>query len=176
MLSKEELEANNRRFSAAFTGGQLGTTPARKLVVLTCMDARIDPLRMLGLRDGDAHVLRNAGGRASDDAIRSIVISQQLLGTRHVVVIHHTGCGLFNVTNDELRQSFSGALGTRVTGMDFLPLGPDVTASVCEDVRSLSQQPLLASDTKVHGYVYDVVTGRITAVDSGGQSCMGGSR
>jgi len=116
------------------------------------------------LRDGDAHILRNAGGRASDDAIRSIVISQQLLGTRHVVVIHHTGCGLFNVTNDELRQNFSGALGAKVAGMDFLPLGPDVTASVCEDVTSLSQHPLLASDTKVHGYVYDVVTGRITAV------------
>jgi carbonic anhydrase len=165
MLSKEELEAKNRRFSAAFTGGQLGPTPARKLVVLTCMDARIDPLRLLGLRDGDAHILRNAGGRASDDAIRSIVISQQLLGTRHVVVIHHTGCGLFNVTNDELHQKLAGTLGTKVVGVDFLPLGPDVTESVAEDIKGLSQHPLLAADTRVHGYVYDVATGRITAVD-----------
>jgi carbonic anhydrase len=165
MLSKEELEANNRRFSAAFTGGRLTAAPARKLVVLTCMDARIDPLRMLGLRDGDAHILRNAGGRASDDAIRSIVISQQLLGTRHVVVIHHTGCGLFNVTNDELRQKLAGTLGTKVAGMDFLPLGPDLRESVRADVQGLRQHPLLARDTPVQGYLYDVSTGRITAVD-----------
>jgi carbonic anhydrase len=165
MPSRDELEANNRRFSAAFTGGQLRAHPARKLVVLTCMDARMDPPRMLGLRDGDAHIVRNAGGRVSDDAIRSIVVSQQLLGTRQVVVIHHTGCGLFNVTNDELRRKLSGTLGGQVADMDFLPLGPDVTTSVREDVSKLSQHPLLAPDTEVHGYVYDVATGRITAVD-----------
>src|SRR5215216_1251812 len=107
MLSKEDLEANNRRFSAAFTGGQLAANPARQLLVLTCMDARIDPLRMLGLREGDAHIVRNAGGRVSDDAVRSIVISQQLLGTRHVLIIHHTGCGLLNVTNEDLRRKLS---------------------------------------------------------------------
>jgi carbonic anhydrase len=165
MLSKEDLEANNDRFWTTFTGSQLGATPARKLLVLTCMDARMDPLRMLGLRDGDAHIVRNAGGRASDDAIRSIVISQQLLGTRHVVVMHHTGCGLFNVTNDELRQRLRQTLGNRVGGIDFLPLGPDVRESVRRDVQSLRQHPLLASDTQVQGYVYDVATGRITAVD-----------
>jgi len=165
MLSNDELEANNRRFSAAFTGGRLDSPPARKLVVLTCMDARIDPLRMLGLRDGDAHILRNAGGRASDDAIRSIVISQQLLGTRHVLVIHHTECGLFNVTNDELRQRFAGTLGPGVARMDFLPLGPDVRESVRVEVQDLRRHPLLAADTRVQGYMYDVSTGRITAVD-----------
>jgi carbonic anhydrase len=165
MLSKYELEANNSRFSANFTGGPLASTPARKLLVLTCMDARMDPQRSLGLRDGDAHVLRNAGGRVSDDAIRSIVISQQLLGTRHVVVIHHTRCGLLNVTNDELRQKIAGTLGTSVAGMDFLPLGPDVVESVREDVRRLRQHPLLAPDTRVDGYVYDVANGRIAPVD-----------
>jgi carbonic anhydrase len=165
MLSREELEANNRRFGASFTGGRLDSPPARKLVVLTCMDARIDPMRMLGLRDGDAHILRNAGGRASDDAIRSIVISQQLLGTRHVLVIHHTGCGLFNVTNDELQQKIAETLGPAVAGMDFLPLGPDVRESVRAEVDDLRKHPLLAADTHVHGYVYDVSTGRITPVD-----------
>jgi carbonic anhydrase len=165
MLRNDELEANNRRFGAAFTAGQLSVTPARKLLVLTCMDARIDPLRILGLHDGDANVLRNAGGRASDDAIRSIVISQQLLGTRHVLVIHHTECGLFDVTNDELRQKLSGTLGTSLAGMDFLPLGPDVTASVRADVNCLRDSPVLAPDSDVRGYVYDVSTGRISAVD-----------
>jgi carbonic anhydrase len=165
MLSKEELEANNDRFWTSFTGSQLGAAPARKLVVLTCMDARMDPLRMLGLRAGDAHIVRNAGGRVSDDAIRSLVISQQLLGTRQVVVIHHTNCGLFNVTNDELRQRLRPILGHGVGGLDFLPLGPDVTESVRADVKSLRQHPLLAPDTVVHGFVYDVATGRIAAVD-----------
>ena len=165
MLSKDELEANNRRFGASFTGGQLSSTPARKLLVLTCMDARMDPLRMLGLRDGDANILRNAGGRVSDDAIRSIVISQQLLGTRQVVVIHHTNCGLFNVTNDELRHKMSPTLARRVANMDFLPLGPDVTESVRADVKRLRGQPLLAEGSEVRGYVYDVSNGRITPVD-----------
>lgn len=165
MLSKAELEANNDRFWTSFTGSQLASTPARKLLVLTCMDARMDPLRMLGLRDGDAHIVRNAGGRVSDDAIRSLVISQQLLGTRHVVVIHHTKCGLLNVTNDELRQRLRPILGHGVGGLDFLPLGPDVTDSVRADVNSLRQHPLLAPDTVVQGFVYDVATGRIAAVD-----------
>src|ERR1051326_3555070 len=107
MLSEDSLAANNRRFSAAFTGAQLSHTPARKLLVLTCMDARIDPLPALGLAVGDAHVLRNAGGRVSDDAIRSIVVSQQLLGTRQGLVIHHTRCGLLDVTNEQLRERLS---------------------------------------------------------------------
>jgi carbonic anhydrase len=165
MLNKDELQANNRRFGAAFTGGQLSSTPARKLLVLTCMDARMDPLRILGLRDGDAHILRNAGGRASEDAIRSIVISQQLLGTRQLVVIHHTKCGMLNVTNDELRQKVAASLGKSVDKLDFLPLGSDVVGSVRADVESLRRHPLLASGSEVHGYVYDVTNGRITPVD-----------
>jgi carbonic anhydrase len=165
MLNKDELQANNRRFGAAFTGGQLSSTPARKLLVLTCMDARMDPLRILGLRDGDAHILRNAGGRASEDAIRSIVISQQLLGTRQLVVIHHTKCGMLNVTNDELRQKVAASLGKSVDKLDFLPLGSDVVASVRADVESLRRHPLLAPGSEVQGYVYDVTNGRITPVD-----------
>jgi len=133
--------------------------------VLTCMDARIDPLRILGLREGDAHILRNAGGRVSDDAVRSIIISQQVLGTRHVVIMHHTNCGLQDLTNDELRQKLRGTLGPRVVGMDFLPLGRDVAAAVRGDVGRLRDALVLAPASEVHGYVYDVSTGRITAVD-----------
>jgi carbonic anhydrase len=165
MLSNDELEANNRRFSAAFTGGRLSSTPVRKMLVLTCMDARMDPLRLLGLHDGDSHVVRNAGGRASDDAIRSIIVSQQLLATRQVVVIHHTHCGLSNVTNAELRQRLSPVLGSKIAELDFLPFGPDVAQSVRDDVRGLREHPLLAPETKVLGYVYDVSNGRITRVD-----------
>jgi carbonic anhydrase len=164
MLSRDELEANNRRFSASFTSGQLSSYPARKLIVLTCMDARMDPLRILGLRDGDAQILRNAGGRVSEDVVRSIIL-QQLLGSRHILVIHHTNCALLNVTNDELRQKLSGTLGTKVLNIDFLPLGPDVAASVREDMRRLNDVRVLAPQSVVHGYVYDVSTGRITAVD-----------
>jgi carbonic anhydrase len=114
VLSTNELESNNRRFSAAFMGGRLSSPPARRLLVLTCMDARIDPQRMLGLQDGDANILRNAGGRVSDD---------------------------------------------------FLPLGSDMTASVRRDVRHLRDTRVLAPHSEVHGYVYDVSTGRITSVD-----------
>jgi carbonic anhydrase len=165
MLSKDELEANNRRFSAAFTGGQLSSTPSKKLLVLTCMDARIDPLRMLGLREGQAHILRNAGGRASEDAIRSIVVSQQVLGTRQILVIHHTKCGMLSVTNEELRRQFGATLGAVVQPIDFLPLGTDLQASVRGDVSRLRNSPLIARDSEVRGYVYDVTTGRISSVD-----------
>ena len=97
------LEANER-YAVGLTKGELPPSPARRLAVLTCMDARLDPAKALGLAAGDAHVIRNAGGRASDDAIRSLVISQQLLGTREVLVIHHTDCGMLTVTNKQLRD------------------------------------------------------------------------
>jgi carbonic anhydrase len=163
MLSEGTLAEHNRRFSETFTGGQLSHVPARKLLVLTCMDARIDPLRILGLADGDAHVVRNAGGRASDDAIRSIVVSQQILGTRQLLVIHHTRCGMLDVTNEQLRDKLS-ALGPSVKQMDFLPLGSDLTASVRSDVNKLRQHPLLAHDSVVLGYIYDVSTGQLRLV------------
>jgi carbonic anhydrase len=163
MLSEDSLAENNRRFSAAFTGAQLSHTPARKLLVLTCMDTRIDPLPVLGLAVGDAHVVRNAGGRASDDAIRSIIVSQQLLGTRQLLVIHHTRCGLLDVTNEQLRDKLS-SLGPDVKQLDFLPLGPDISASVRGDVNRIRQHPLLAPDSVVLGYIYDVATGELKPV------------
>jgi carbonic anhydrase len=164
MLSNEDLEANNRRYSAAFTGGGLASSPAQRLIVLACMDARIDPMRILGLRDGDAHVLRNAGGRISDDVVRSIVVSQQLLGSRRIVVMHHTRCGLLNVTNEELRQRLRPQLGADVDAIDFLPLGTDPADSVRHDVMELRKSSLLAPDSEVSGYIYDVSTGRIASV------------
>jgi len=103
MSVRDEIARANARYAARFANADLPASPGRRLAVLTCMDARLDPAKFLGLSDGDAHVIRNAGGLATDDAIRSLVISHWLLGTREVLVIAHVGCGLLAVTNDELR-------------------------------------------------------------------------
>src|SRR5215467_13491750 len=107
-----ELLKANRGYAATFTKGDLSMPPRRKLAVLVCMDARIDPARALGLEEGDAHVIRNAGGRASDDAIRSLVISYKLLGTREWLVIHHTDCGMLLFTNEIMRDLLASSLET----------------------------------------------------------------
>ena len=104
------LEANER-YAATFTKGDLAMPPARRVAILTCMDARLDPAKFLGLEEGDAHVIRNAGGRATADALRSLIISQQLLGTREIVVIHHTDCGMLTFTDDQLRRQLRERFG-----------------------------------------------------------------
>jgi carbonic anhydrase len=131
--------------------------PVRHLVVLTCMDARLDLFRALGLQTGDAHILRNAGGRASDDAIRSLVVSAHLLGTREIGVIHHTNCGLEGVTDAEVAER------TGVSGIEFLSF-PDARESVREDVDRIRRTGHLPADMVVWGAVYDVDTGAIDVV------------
>ena len=125
------------------------------------MDARLDPARFLGLQEGDAHVIRNAGGRAAD-AIRSLVISQQLLGTREVVVIHHTDCGMLTFTDDQLRQKLRDDLGVQTNDV-FLPFS-DLEQSVRDDVAAIRTSPLLLKDVPVRGFIYDVRTGRLQEV------------
>lgn len=151
----------NERYAASFHKGHLPMPPARHVAVVACMDARLDPARILGLEEGDAHVIRNAGGRA-EDAIRSLVISQQLLGTREVVVIHHTDCGMLTFTDDQLRRKLHDGLGVD-TALEFLPFS-DVDASVRDDVAAMRRSPLLLRDTPVAGFVYDVKTGRLRQV------------
>src|SRR5579859_3746550 len=158
-----ELLAANRRYAAGFTKGQLPVPPGRKVAILVCMDARIDPAKALGLQEGDAHVIRNAGGRASDDAIRSLAISQQLLGTREVVVIHHTDCGMLTFTNDQLRDKLKQDLGADASTIDFLPFS-DLSQSVRDDVAALRASPLLMKDAPVAGLIYDVKTGAVSTV------------
>jgi carbonic anhydrase len=155
--------AANERYAAGFAKGDLPMPPARRLAVLTCMDARIDPAQALGLADGDAHVVGNAGGRASEDAIRSLVISQQLLGTREVLVVHHTDCGMLTFTNDQLRDRLRQTLGADATGIDFLPFG-DLEQSVRDDVAAIRASPLVPDDVAVRGFVYDVRSGRLREV------------
>ena len=163
----EFLEAN-QRYAAGFTKGDLPLPPKRHVAVLVCMDARIDPAQALGLEEGDAHVIRNAGGRASGDAIRSLAISQQLLGTREVVVIHHVDCGMLTFSNEQLRAKCKDELGADAAAaaerIDFLPF-PDLEQSVRDDVAALRGSPLLRPDTQVAGFVYDVTTGKLAPVD-----------
>lgn len=151
-----------REYATRFKTDDLTAAPIRRLVVLTCMDARLDLFRLLGLAIGDAHLLRNAGGRATDDAIRSMVLSSHWLGTREFVVVHHTGCGLHGVTNDEIRDRVASATGIRPV-IDFLPFA-DVEVSVREDVERIRTCPLLPFDSQVWGAVYDVHTGVLTEV------------
>jgi carbonic anhydrase len=159
-VADEFLQANHQ-YAAAFDKGSLPMPPRRHVAVVTCMDARLDPAKFLGLQEGDAHVIRNAGGRAAD-AIRSLVISQQLLGTREVVVIHHTDCGMLTFTDDQLRQKLRDDLGAQTTEA-FLPFS-DLEQSVRDDVAAIRTSPLLLKDVPVRGFIYDVRTGRLQEV------------
>ena len=176
-----EVLAANERYAAGFTKGDLAVPPARRFAVLTCMDARIDPAKALGLQEGDAHVIRNAGGRASDDAIRSLVISYKLLGTREWFVIHHTNCGMETFTDEVMRGLLASSLktatvdatGWRDTGegpgssegqyIDWLTIS-NLEQSVVDDVQRIRSHPLVPGDISVYGYIYDVRSGRLIEV------------
>ena len=159
----EHLLHANELYSESFRMGRLPRTPRLQLAILTCMDSRIDPDRILGLQEGDAHVIRNAGGRASDDAIRSLVISYRLLGTREFLVVHHTDCGMQRISNDRMHQDLLTDLGADVSDVDFLPISdPDET--VRADVDAIRTSPMVRPDINVHGFVYDVATGRLREV------------
>jgi len=159
----DEFVADNAQYAQSFERGDLPMPPARQVAVLTCMDARLHPSKFLGLDLGDAHVIRNAGGRASDDAIRSLVISQRLLGTREIVVIHHTDCGMLTFSNEQLADKVQQELGVDVQGRDFLPF-QDLAQSVRDDVATLRTSPLIPQDIVIHGAIYDVKTGALQEV------------
>lgn len=158
-----ELLTANERYAASFTKGNLPMPPGRHVAVLTCMDARLDPAKFLGLQEGDAHVIRNAGGRASEDALRSLVISHKLLGTREFLVIHHTDCGMLTFSNEQLRDQLRRDLGADASSIDFLPFS-DLDESVRQDVQTIRSSPLIPNDISVTGFVYDVRTGRLREV------------
>ena len=158
----DELVRENETYAGTFDKGGLPMPPARHVAVITCMDARLLPSRILGLEEGDAHVIRNAGGRA-EDALRSLVISQRLLGTQEVLVVHHTDCGMLTFDNPTLYGICQADLGADASDIDFLPFG-DLEQSVREDVELIRSSPLIAKDTPVTGFVYDVKTGKIHEV------------
>lgn len=160
----DEFRKANDAYASNFQKGDLPMPPARHVAVLTCMDARLHPSRFLDLAEGDAHVIRNAGGRASDDAIRSLVISEQLLGTNTVVVIHHTDCGMLTFSNDDLRAKIRQDLHANADSIDFLPF-KDLEQSVRDDVATIKTSPLIPKNIEVVGFIYDVKSGKLIPVE-----------
>ena len=177
-----EVLSANEQYAASFGAkSELALPPARQFAILTCMDARLDPAKYAGLSEGDAHVIRNAGGRASDDAIRSLVISYKLLGTREWFVIHHSECGMEFFTDDVMRgllgQSLetaelgaggfhdvgSGPGSTEAAYIDWLTIS-DRERSVVEDVSRIRAHPLVPRRIPIYGYVYDVKSGRLIEI------------
>jgi carbonic anhydrase len=179
----DEVLAANQQYSASFGDkANLALPPARRFAVLICMDARLDPAKFAGLAEGDAHVIRNAGGRASDDAIRSLVISYKLLGTREFFVIHHTDCGMEFFTSEVIRGLLSNSLETaELTSAGFRDVGkgpgsragefiewltiPNQKQAVVDDVLRIRNHPLVPGSIPVYGYVYDVKSGRLLEIE-----------
>ena len=179
-----EVLAANQNYAAHFgEKGKLALPPARRFAILTCMDARLDPAKFAGLSEGDAHVIRNAGGRASDDAIRSLVISYKLLGTQEFFVIHHTNCGMEFFTNDAIRGLLANSLETaELTSAGFRDIGKgpgsragefidfltikEQRQSILDDVERIRNHPLVPKSIPVHGYLYDVTSGKLIEVET----------
>jgi carbonic anhydrase len=155
----DEVREANESYASGFAKGALPAPPGRKFAVVTCMDARLDPARFLGLEEGDAHVIRNAGGIVNDETIRSLVISHHLLGTEEAIVIGHSGCGMLTFTNDDVHEK----LGPDSESIDFQPF-PDVAERVRQSVEAIRDHPLLGKSFGATGFVYDVETGRIEPV------------
>ena len=162
MSVTDQLIDNNRQYAASFDKGDLPMPPGRKLAVLACMDARLDPNKILGLEEGDAHVIRNAGGVATDDAIRSLVISQRLLGTEEVVLVHHTDCGMLTFADDEVKAQIEAETGIRPPFA--LEAFPDVEGDVRQSMARIKASPFIPRKESVRGFVYDVRTGALTEV------------
>jgi carbonic anhydrase len=158
----DELVQGNESYAATFDKGELPMPPGRHVAVVTCMDARLVPSKLLGLEEGDAHVIRNAGGR-TEDALRSLIISQRLLGTNEVMVIHHADCGMLTFANDDLHSKVREDLGADDGGIDYLPFA-DVEQSVRDDVDLLRNSALVPDDILIRGFVYDEKDGRLTEV------------
>lgn len=158
----DELIQQNEQYAASFDKGGLPMPPARQVAVVVCMDARIDPEPALGIGLGEAHVIRNAGGRVSD-ALRSIAISQTLLGTKELAIIHHTDCGMLTFTDEGIRQKLREERGVDASDVAFLPFD-DLEQSVRDDLAAYERSPLVRHDVPVRGFIYDVNTGRLAEV------------
>ncbi len=161
----DDVIRNNDGYAASFRKGALGVPPLKKLAVLACMDARLDVHKILGLEEGDAHVIRNAGGVVTDDAIRSLVISQRLLGTEEIILIHHTDCGMLKFSDDELKRAIEMETGIRPPFA--LEAFSDVEADVRQCIARLKASPFLPRKSNIRGFVYDVHTGHLSPVGIG---------
>ena len=163
MSSTDHFLANNARYAQAFDKDDLSAPPAKRAAIVACMDARLDIGRLLGLEEGDAHVIRNAGGVVTDDVLRSLVISQRLLGTEEIILIHHTDCGMVTFTDDGLKGQIEADTGLRPSFA--FEAFPDVEEDVRQSIRRIKASPFIPVKDKIRGFVYDVKTGRLNEVE-----------
>jgi carbonic anhydrase len=161
VTATDDLIANNAAYVSSFTKGDLPLPPATKVAILACMDARLDPAKALGLQEGDAHVIRNAGGVATEDAIRSLVISQRLLGTKEIVLIHHTDCGMETFTDDTVKDQILADTGLRPSFA--LEAFPKAEEDVKQTAARIKASPFVPSKN-IRGFVYEVESGRLREV------------
>lgn len=160
----DEVLRANQRYAAEFNSGNLPIPPARKLAILACMDARLDVPRILGLKVGDAHIIRNAGGIATDDAIRSLIISHYLLGTEEFLLIHHTDCGMLTFRDEELRARLRKETGASAVAPTAFHSFTNLEDDVRDQVQKLRSHPWVPKSIPVRGFIYDVKTGRLNEV------------
>ncbi len=162
MSTTDDLLENAKAYAAAFDKGELPLPPARKIAIVACMDARLNPYGLLGLQEGDAHVIRNAGGVITDDEIRSLSISQRLLGTEEIVLIHHTDCGMLTFTDDEFKRSIQDDVGIKPEWA--AEAFPDLDEDVRQSVARVKASPFIPKKDSVRGFVYDVQSGALREV------------
>jgi carbonic anhydrase len=164
MSVTDELLRNNEAYAASFDKGHLGMPPTKKVAVVACMDARLQPNRILGLEEGEAHVIRNAGGVITDDEIRSLAISQRLLGTEEVILMHHTDCGMLTFTDEDFRRSLQDEVGIKPSW------APEAFSDLEDDVRQsiarIKASPFIPHKDAVRGFIYEVETGRLREVSA----------
>jgi carbonic anhydrase len=158
----DELLANNEAYAASFDKGDLLLPPAKKVAVVACMDARLNPYGALGLQEGDAHVIRNAGGVVTDDEIRSLAISQRLLGTEEIILIHHTDCGMLTFTDDAFKSQIEEETGIKPEWA--VEAFPDLEGDVRQSIARIKASPFIPRKDSVRGFVYEVETGRLREV------------
>ena len=162
MSITDELLRNNEAYAETFDKGDLPLPPAKRVAVVACMDARLNVYGMLGLKEGDAHVIRNAGGVITEDEIRSLMISQRLLGTREIILIHHTDCGMLNFTDDEVKGQIQQEVGIKPGFV--LEAFADLEEDVRQSIRRIQASPFIPYKDSVRGFIYEVETGRLREV------------
>ena len=162
MSVTDELVRNAERYAATFAKGDLPMPPGKQVVVIACMDARLNPYGLLGLQEGDAHVIRNAGGVVTEDVIRSLAISQRLLGTREIILIHHTDCGMLTFTDDQVKAQIEADTGIRPPFA--LEAFPNPEQDVRQSIARIAASPFVPHKDQVRGFVYDVKSGRLNEV------------
>jgi carbonic anhydrase len=163
MSTTDELLNNSEAYAAGFDKGELPLPPAKKVAVLACMDARLNPYGILGLSEGDAHVIRNAGGVVTADALRSLAISQRLLGTEEIILIHHTDCGMLTFNDDDFKASIEADTGLRPSWA--AEAFPDLDADVKQSIKRIESDPFIPKKN-VRGFVYEVETGKLREVSA----------